>query len=365
LIRIQIQTRTKSYEVFIEAGLLRSAATYIRDTLPTAKHFVIVTSAPIRKHWGKLLLDSFASDSAQVNLIEMPDGERHKILSTVEDLSGQLVKFKADRNTVLIALGGGVVGDVTGFLASIYMRGIRFIQIPTTFLAQVDSSVGGKTGVNLTVGKNLIGTFKQPELVLVDPQVLTTLPEREFRSGLYESLKAGVICNPRIFEFMEQNREQVLARDPSSMEWLIAESVRVKADVVGQDEEEHGLRKILNFGHTIGHALEAETSYKIFLHGEAVAWGMVASAKIAVGMHKTSAAPAQRIISLILAYASLPKVDVRPKAIFRRLANDKKTLDGQVHFVLPRDIGHVDIVTDVPERAVLQAVEELRNLSQA
>jgi len=365
LIRIQIQTRTKSYEVLIEQGLLRSAATYIRDTLPTSRHFVIVTSAPVRKHWGKLLLDSFASDGARVDVIEMLDGERRKTLSTIESLSGKLVKLKADRNTVLIALGGGVVGDVTGFLASIYMRGIRFIQIPTTFLSQVDSSVGGKTGVNLTVGKNLIGTFKQPELVLVDPQLLATLPEREYRSGLYESLKAGVIRNSRIFEFMEQNREQVLAKHPSSLEWLIAESVRVKAEVVGQDEEEKGLRKILNFGHTIGHALEAETGYKVFLHGEAVAWGMVASAMIAVGYRKASSAVAQRIISLILAYAPLPKVDVRPKAIFRRLASDKKTLDGQVHFILPRDLGEVEIVTDVPERVVIQVVGELRDLSQA
>lgn len=365
MIRIQIQTRTKTYDVLIEQGLLRSAAAYIRETLPTAKHFVVVTSAPIRKHWGKPLLDSFASDRARVDVIEMPDGERRKTISTVENLSNKLVKLKADRNTVLIALGGGVVGDVTGFLASIYMRGIRFVQIPTTYLAQVDSSVGGKTGVNLTAGKNLVGCFKQPELVLVDTHVLSTLPDREYRSGLYESLKAGVIRNPRIFEFMEQKREQVLAKDPISLEWLIAESVRVKADVVGQDEEEHGLRKILNFGHTIGHALEAETSYKVFLHGEAVAWGMVASAMIAVVMHKTSPEAAQRIISMVLAYAPLPNVDVRPKAIFRRLASDKKTLDGLVHFVLPHDIGQVDIVTNVPERAVLQVVEELRNLSQA
>lgn len=326
---------------------------------------MVVTSAPIRKHWGKHLLDSFASDSAHVDVIEMLDGERRKTLSTVEKLCTELVGLKADRNTVLVALGGGVVGDVTGFLASIYMRGIRFVQIPTTFLAQVDSSVGGKTGVNLADGKNLIGSFKQPELVLVDPQVLTTLPEREYRSGLYESLKAGVICDPRIFDFMEQNRDAVLAKRPGSLEWLISESVRVKADVVGQDEEEHGLRKILNFGHTIGHALEAETSYKVFLHGEAVAWGMVAASMISVGMHKTSLPAAQRIISLVLAYAALPKVDVRPKAIFRRLASDKKTLDGQVHFILPRDIGHVDVVTDVPERAVLQVIQELRSLSQA
>jgi len=365
LIRIPIQTRTKNYEVLIERGLLRSAAAYIRETLPTAKHFVVVTSPPIRKHWGKLLLDSFAHDSARVDVIEMRDGERHKTMATVESLSSSLVKLKADRNTVLIALGGGVVGDVTGFLASIYMRGIRFVQIPTTYLAQVDSSVGGKTGVNLTSGKNLVGCFKQPELVLVDPHVLSTLPEREYRSGLYESLKAGVIRNPKIFEFMEEKRDQILAQDAVSLEWLIAESVRVKADVVGQDEEEHGLRRILNFGHTIGHALEAETSYKVFLHGEAVAWGMVAAAMISVVMHKGSPEAAQRIIALVLAYAALPNVDVRPKAIFRRLASDKKTLDGLVHFVLPQDVGQVDIVTDVPERAVLQVVEELRNLSQA
>jgi len=365
LIRIGIQTRSKSYDVVIEQGLLRSAATYIRETLPTARHFVIITSAPIRKHCGKLLIDSFASDSAKVDVLEMQDGERRKTLATIESLSSGLVRLKADRNTVLIALGGGVVGDVAGFLASIYMRGIRFIQIPTTFLSQVDSSVGGKTGVNLTVGKNLVGTFKQPELVLVDPQVLSTLPEREYRSGLYESLKAGVIRNPRIFEFMEQNRAQILSKHPGALEWLISESVRVKADVVGQDEEEHGLRKILNYGHTIGHALEAETGYKVFLHGEAVAWGMVASAMIAVGMQKTSPAEAQRIISLVLAYAALPPVEARPKSIFRRLASDKKTLDGQVHFVLPINVGQVEVVTDVPERAVLQVVAELRDLSRA
>jgi 3-dehydroquinate synthase len=300
-----------------------------------------------------------------VDVIEMPEGERHKRLSTIENLCEDLVKLKADRNTVLIALGGGVVGDVTGFLASIYMRGVRFVQIPTTYLAQVDSSVGGKTGVNLAAGKNLVGCFKQPELVLVDPHVLSTLPEREYRSGLYESLKAGVIRSQCIFEFMEQKREQILAMDRSSLEWLIAASVRVKAEVVGEDEEEHGLRKILNFGHTIGHALEAETRYKVFLHGEAVAWGMVASARIAEIMHKSSPETAKRIVSLVLAYAALPDVDVRPKAIFRRLASDKKTLDGLVHFILPRDVGRVDIVTDVPESAVLQVVEELRSLAQS
>ena len=364
MIHIQIPTRTKNYEVLIEQGLLRSAATYIRETLPKARHFVVVTAEPIRRHWGQPLLDSFATDSARVDVIEMPDGERRKTMATVEALSNQLVKLKADRNTVLIALGGGVVGDVTGFLGGIYMRGIRFVQIPTTFLSQVDSSVGGKTGVNLKAGKNLVGVFKQPELVLVDPHVLSSLPDREYRSGLFESLKAGVIRNRHLFEFMEENREQILARSPGALERLIAESVRVKAAVVGEDEEEHGVRKILNFGHTIGHALEAETGYKYFLHGEAVAWGMVAAARISAGMHRISPEAAQRIVNLVQGYAPLPKVDVRPRAIFRRLASDKKTLDGQVHFVLPRDIGQVEVVTDVSERAVLQAVEELCSLSQ-
>jgi len=351
--------------VLIEQGVLRTAAGCIRQALPKAKHFVAVTSAPVRKHWGKVLADSFESEAMRLDVIEMPDGERHKTLGTVEKLAAELVKLKADRNTVLVALGGGVVGDVTGFLASIYMRGVRFVQIPTTFLSQVDSSVGGKTGVNLAAGKNLIGCFKQPELVLIDPLALGTLPEREYRSGLYESLKAGVIRNPAIFDFMEQRREQVLAQDAAALEWLIAESVRVKAEVVGQDEEEHGLRRILNFGHTIGHALESETGYKVFLHGEAVAWGMVAAAMIAVGLQRFPLEQAQRMIGLVLAYAALPRVEVRPRAIFRRLASDKKTLDGQVHFVLPRRIGEVEVATDVPERAVLEVVEELRNLSRA
>jgi 3-dehydroquinate synthase len=364
LIRIPIPTRTKSYEVLIEPGLLNSAAACIREVLPRARHFVVVTSEPVRVHWAQPLLDSFAGDPARVDLIEMPDGERRKNLTTIERLSTQLVKLKADRNTVLIALGGGVVGDVTGFLAGIYMRGIRFVQIPTTFLSLVDSSVGGKTGVNLTSGKNLVGVFKQPELVLADPQVLTSLPEREYRSGLYESLKAGVIRNPRTFEFMEENREPVLAREPRALEWLIAESVRVKAEVVAEDEEEHGLRRILNFGHTIGHALEAETGYKHFLHGEAVAWGMVAAAAISAGTQRLSPQAYERIRRLVLAYGALPPVDVRPKAIFRRLISDKKTLDGQVHFVLARAIGEIEIATDVPESAVLAAVEELRSISQ-
>jgi 3-dehydroquinate synthase len=368
LIRIPIPTRTKSYEVLIEPGLLRSAAAPIRAALPKARHYVVVTSGPARACWSQPLLDSFAAESAsggaRVDVIEMPDGERYKNLTTIGRLSSQLVSLKADRNTVLVALGGGVVGDVTGFLAGIYMRGIRFVQVPTTFLSQIDSSVGGKTGVNLASGKNLIGVFRQPELVLADPVVLSTLPDREYRSGLYESIKAGIIRNPKIFDFMEQNREAILAKEPSALEWLIAESVRVKAEVVGEDEEEHGLRKILNFGHTIAHALEAETGYKYFRHGEAVAWGMIAAASISAAMGRLAPGDSARIRAVVRAYAELPPVEVRPSAIFRRLVSDKKTLDGVVHFILARAIGQVEIATDVPERAVLDAVEELCRISR-
>jgi 3-dehydroquinate synthase len=222
----------------------------------------------------------------------MPNGERHKKLATVEKLCEQLSLLGADRNSVVIAFGGGVVGDVAGLMASLYMRGIDLVQIPTTVLAQVDASIGGKTGVNLRAGKNLVGTFHHPRVVLIDPAVLSTLPEREFRAGLYEALKCGVIGRPELFLALENVDLKKLRRDPVKLEWIITESVKLKAEVVSSDEHENGLRRVLNLGHTIGHALEAQTDYRHFLHGEAVAWGMIASAKIAsaVGLLENNAA---------------------------------------------------------------------------
>lgn len=345
--------------------MLRSAGAYLNELMPGVQRYFIVTVPGIRKLYGKYLAESLQSVKLVHHFVEMPDGERRKNLATIEQAASRMVKLGADRNSVVVAFGGGVVGDMAGFLASIYMRGIPFVQVPTTFLAQIDSSVGGKTGVNLNEGKNLLGTFQQPRMVLADPGVLRSLPEREYRSGLFEALKAGIIRDPRIFEFMESNREKILSRDPSSLEWLIAECVRVKAGVVSEDEQEHGVRRILNLGHTVGHALEAETQYRHFLHGEAVAWGMIAAAMISVGLQMTSSVTAQRIIGSILSYASLPKVDVRGKAVIKRLTRDKKTVDGKVHFILPVEIGKVNIVSDVPERAVLQAMEELRYLSRS
>jgi len=295
----------------------------------------------------------------------MPDGESAKKFATVEKLAARMVSLGADRRSVVLALGGGVVGDVVGFLASIFMRGIPVIQVPTTLVAQVDSAIGGKTGVNLVCGKNLIGTFHQPLAVLADPEVLSTLPEREYRSGLFEAMKYGVIRNMKIFELMESQREALLRRDGELLEHLIVECVRVKADVVSADEREGDERRILNFGHTVGHALESATRYKRFLHGEAVGWGMVAAAAIGRDMKITDQVTAERIISLVLSYGPLPAVNVTGTRILRLLQSDKKTLGGVPHFILATGIGSVEVVSTVPEGTVLAGVEQAAQLSKS
>ncbi len=354
-----------AYEARIENGLVRQIGAQLAKLRAGGSPSVfVITNAAVRRHWGGALSDSLSQAKLRFQILEMGDGERYKTMATIEELATRLVERGADRRSLIVAFGGGVVGDVAGFLASIYMRGLDYVQVPTTFLAQVDAAIGGKTGVDLPAGKNLLGTFHQPRLVLIDPGVLVTLLEREYRAGLHEALKCGVIRNPQIFDFMEKEREAILRRDAGALEWLIAECVAVKAAVVGADERESGLRRILNFGHTIGHALEAETSYKQYLHGEAVAWGMVAASMIGAGLQKTGAETARRIISAVLAYAPLPRVTARSRNVARRLRADKKTVDGAIHFVLPVEIGRVEIVSDVPERAVLHAIDELRTLSQ-
>jgi len=275
-----------------------------------------------------------------------------------------LMRLGADRNAVIVAFGGGVVGDVAGLLASLYMRGVDVVQIPTTVQAQLDAAIGGKTGVNLRTGKNLIGTFHQPRAVLIDPAVLSTLPERQFRAGLYEALKCGVIGGPALFARMEKVQVKALRRDVAGLEWVIAESVRLKAEVVCADEREGGLRRVLNFGHTIGHALEAESGYRQFLHGEAVAWGMIAATHIAVATGRIDNNAARRISDAVLSLGPLPRVEARSRDIVRLLRSDKKTRDGIVHFVLPLEIGKVEISNDVPGEVVVEAVNELRRMSR-
>lgn len=363
MISIPVAAASRSYEVLIGSGLLGRAGESLGKLLEKKRAFV-VTVPPVRRRWAKVLVKSLAAAGIQTEMLEMPDGERSKRLSTLEKLAEKLVKQGADRGATLLALGGGVVGDVTGFLASIYMRGVDVIQIPTTVLAQVDAAIGGKTGVNLVSGKNLLGTFHQPRAVLIDPAVLETLPSREYRAGLYESLKCGIIGDPGLFKLFEERRREILDRDPVVVEKVIADSVRLKASVVSADERESGLRQVLNFGHTIGHALEAETRYTALLHGEAVAWGMIAATHIALSTGKLDSITAGRITNSILGFGRLPRVEFKTTSVVKRLRSDKKTRQGVVHFILPREIGKVEITSDVPDEIVRSAVDEIRKLAR-
>jgi 3-dehydroquinate synthase len=363
MISVPVATPSRSYEVLIGSGLLARAGDSLGKFLENRRAFV-VTVRPVRRRWAKVLTKSLVASGIETELLEMPDGERSKRLATLEKLADQLVKLGADRGVTLIALGGGVVGDVTGFLASIYMRGVDVIQVPTTVLAQVDAAIGGKTAVNLVSGKNLLGTFHQPRVVLVDPIVLETLPSREYCAGLYESLKCGIIGDPGLFRLFEDQRREILNRDPVVVEKVIGDSVRLKASVVSADEREGGLRQVLNLGHTIGHALEAETRYAQLLHGEAVAWGMIAATHIALSTGKLDSVTAGRILNAVLGFGKLPRMKWQTANIVKRLRSDKKTKQGIVHFILPREIGKVEITSDVPEAIVRSAVDEIRKLAR-
>jgi 3-dehydroquinate synthase len=363
MISIPVATPSRSYEVLIGSGLVARAGECLGKLLENRRVFV-VTVPPVRRHWSKVLLKSLSASGIKTDLLEMPDGERSKRLALLEKLAERLVKQGADRGATLIALGGGVVCDVTGFLASIYMRGVDVIQVPTTVLAQVDAAIGGKTGVNLAAGKNLLGTFHQPRAVLVDTSVLKTLPARQYRAGLYESLKCGIIGDPGLFKLFEERGHDILDRDPVVLEKVIADSVRLKASVVSADEREGGLRQVLNLGHTIGHALEAETRYTQLLHGEAVAWGMIAATHIALSTGKLDSVTAGRISNSIFGLGSLPRMQWPTSNIMKRLRSDKKTRHGVVHFILPREIGKVEIASDVPEAIVKSAIDEIRKLAR-
>jgi 3-dehydroquinate synthase len=281
-------------------------------------------------------------------------------MATVEKIAQQLAAHGAERSSLLLVLGGGVVGDLGGFAASIFLRGIGYVQIPTTFLAQVDSAIGGKTGVNLVIGKNLVGTFYQPRMVLTDPLVLRTLPERELRAGLFEAVKCAVIGDPDLFEFLWVARRSVLSGNPAALAHVIRACASLKGRVVSRDEKEGDLRRILNFGHTVGHALEAATHYRRFLHGEAVAWGMLAATRLAVQQRLLSTAEAARISTLVTAYGPVPSLkNVDAAAVGRHLGVDKKVRDGKLHFVLPRRIGEVTIVGGIPASQAMAVLEEL------
>jgi 3-dehydroquinate synthase len=313
----------------------------------------VLTSAPIWGLWGEVFQASFAEPPI---VLFLPPGEENKTIKNVEGLLREMARAGGDRGSLLIAFGGGIVGDVGGFLASIFMRGIPYVQVPTTFLAQVDSSVGGKTGVNLPEGKNLVGSFYHPLAVFADIGVLATLPERELRAGLMESVKAGIIRDRALVRFMEEHAEDVLGRDPKALEKVIAASIRMKAGVVNQDERERGLRMILNLGHTVGHALEQATGYKTLLHGEAVGWGMVAALHLARQRGTISRAQFERLENLVHLYGPLPALKLRVPKVVGATVGDKKNVGGVTRFVLPVGIGDAGVVEDVTPAELEAAV---------
>ncbi len=306
--------------------------------------------------WSKRFLASFPKQEQPLVLF-LPAGEQHKRLAQVERLASELTTAGADRSSLLIAFGGGIIGDMGGFLAAIYMRGIDYIQMPSTLLAQVDSSVGGKTGTNLATGKNLIGSFHHPLAVFADINLLQTLPNRELRAGLFESIKAGVIRDAHLFRFMEHHAAAILKRDIKALEYVITASIRMKAEVVGIDERESGLRMILNFGHTIGHAIEAATHYRKLLHGEAIAWGMLAALQLGRMRGTISPAQADRVEHAIFAYGPLPDFNAKAQQLLETASRDKKNRAGIRRFVLPNGIGDATVVENVTDSELITATD--------
>lgn len=353
---IHVKTASAGYPVYVGSNLLSNFGRHLRRvTGKSLSRSFVLTSPAIWSLWGKQFVASFPKGQAPT-VIFLPSGEQHKRLASLERLATELSTAGADRSSLLIALGGGIVGDTGGFLAAIYMRGIPYIQVPTTLLAQVDSSVGGKTGVNLTTGKNLIGSFHHPLAVFADINVLETLPQRELRAGLFESIKAAIIRDPQLFRFLESNRASILSCEPSALKRVVSASIAMKADVVGIDERESGLRMILNFGHTLGHAIEAETGYKKLLHGEAIAWGMLAALHVSRSRNLLPEKDALRIRELIHAYGPLPRFRVRITELLQAASRDKKNKAGVRRFVLTPGIGRAVVVENVTDAELSSAL---------
>jgi 3-dehydroquinate synthase len=350
-VRIEVRTASATYPVEIAAGVTASLAQMLDRVQAPARRFV-VSSAPVWAHHGDAVAGLTTDDP-----ILLPDGERYKTVTTVMRIYDALIRASADRATCVIALGGGVVGDVAGFAAATYLRGVPVVQVPTTLLAQVDSAIGGKTGVNHALGKNLIGAYHQPLAVAVDPLLLATLPRREFRAGLYEVIKYGVIASRPLFDAVAADLQKIFARDPAALVPVIAESCRIKAEVVGRDERESGPRRALNFGHTAGHALEAVTKYRRFRHGEAVAYGMLVAAELGVKRGTLDAADRDALAALITQMGPLPPMaDLPPADLVQAMARDKKVIGGKLHFVLPEGIGGTRVVTDVTSGELTDAI---------
>ena len=337
---IRIPSSHGAYRVYCSRGALARAESAI-EGLGDSTGIFVLSSPKVWRHWGRTLGKRVRGVRANRTFL-FDDSESAKNLATVELLCRALSRAGADRRAVIVAVGGGVVGDVAGFTAASYLRGVRLVQVPTTLVAQVDSSVGGKTGVNLPEGKNLVGAFYPPRAVIADFETLATLPHREYRSGLYEIIKYGAIADAELFRFLERHMLALLRRDLAALAWVIPRCIRIKARIVAQDERESGLREILNFGHTFGHALEAVTGYRRFLHGEAIGWGLYAATLLGLATARIPESEATRVIRLVSSVGPLPRLGaIRAAQLRRILAGDKKARGGRVRWVLPRRIGKV------------------------
>ena len=347
---VSVQLGKRSYAIRIGPDLLQTLGRECARLKPGAR-CAIITDTNVGRRYARSTYDALARAGFEPSLVTVAAGETAKSLRSVQACYDQLAAQRLERKSFIVALGGGVVGDLAGFVAATYLRGIPFVQIPTTLLAQVDSSVGGKTGVNLKAGKNLVGAFYQPRLVLCDLATLKTLPDREFRAGIAEVIKYGIIYDAALFAALERDLPGLLAREPKVLERVIARCCEIKADVVGKDETESGLRSILNFGHTIGHAIENSSGYGKYLHGEAISIGQVAAAKLS---HELSGLPAKEVDRIVRLFerARLPvAIRLNPaqrRKLFTAMKLDKKVAGGEVKFVLARRIGKVVWGQNVP-----------------
>ena len=356
--KILVPLGKKSYEVTLEAGILNNISEELfKIGINKKRKILVISNAEISNLYGKNFLTNLKDNNFHAQIFLIKAGEAHKNLKTLSDIYDAAFEFGLDRNSLIIALGGGIVGDITGLAAATWLRGVDYIQIPTTLLSMVDSSVGGKTAVNHPKGKNLIGTFNQPKAVFIDPETLKTLPPREFNAGMAEVIKYGVIKDRGLFEFLEdeKNKVDLINLENQSLIKIINSSIKTKSQIVSQDEQEHGVRAILNYGHSFGHVIENLCGYGKYLHGEAISIGMRIAGEIAIEKGLWSKEQSSRQNNLIKKYGlptQIPKI--RKKEVLNILMGDKKVRDGKMRFVLPKQIGEVDIYDDIEDSLFLK-----------
>ncbi|GAM72259.1 3-dehydroquinate synthase [Vibrio sp. JCM 19236] len=364
--RITVSLGERSYPISIGAGLLGNPALY-SSLFPSQKdlskqNVVIITNTTVGPLYADQVEGQFQALGCLTRVLQLNDGEQYKSLETFNQVMTFLLEHNYGRDVMLVALGGGVIGDLVGFAAACYQRGVDFVQIPTTLLSQVDSSVGGKTAVNHPLGKNMIGAFYQPKAVIIDIDTLKTLPKREFGAGMAEVIKYGIIIDSPFFDWIEQSQAQLKGLEPASLTSAIAKCCQIKADVVAQDEKESGIRALLNLGHTFGHAIEAEMGYGNWLHGEAVSSGTVMAARAALHDGRMQSQDVDRIESLLKAF-DLPvhtPSEMTGEDFMKHMMRDKKVLSGQLRLIIPDSIGSSQVVSDLDHKHVYQAIEDGR-----